>query len=147
MIAVDTNILVYAHRIESEFFQPAAAAIRRLAESEEQWAIPWPCLHEFLAVVTHPRIFRVPSPIEAAISQIEIWRESPSLKLIGESGDYWRTLGEILTQGKIVGPKVHDARIAAICRAHGVRELWSADRDFSRVRNMKVTNPVLHFTK
>ena len=59
----------------------------------------------------------------------------------------WRTIGEILAQGKIVGPKVHDARIAAICRAHGVRELWSADRDFSRIRGVKVTNPVLHFTK
>lgn len=143
MIAVDTNILVYAHRIESEFCQPAAAAIRRLAESPEQWAIPWPCLHEFLAVVTHPRIFRVPSPIETAMSQIEIWRESPSLKLIGESGDYWRALTEILVQGKIVGPKVHDARIAAICRVHGVRELWSADRDFSRIRGVQIINPVL----
>jgi uncharacterized protein len=147
LIAVDTNILVYAHRIESEFYQPAVAAIRRLAESPEQWAIPWPCLHEFLAVVTHPRIFRVPSPIETAIAQIEIWRESPSLKLIGESGEYWRILGEFLTEGKIVGPKVHDARIAAICRAHGIRELWSADRDFSRIRGVKVTNPVLHFTE
>jgi uncharacterized protein len=147
LIAVDTNILVYAHRIESEFFQPAATAIRRLAESPEQWAIPWPCLHEFLAVVTHPRIFRVPSPIETAISQIEIWRESPSLKLIGESGEYWRALGEVLTRGKIVGPKVHDARIAAICQVHGIRELWSADRDFSRIRSVKVTNPVLQFTK
>jgi toxin-antitoxin system PIN domain toxin len=144
LIAVDTNILVYAHRIESEFFQSAVVAVRRLAESPEQWAIPWPCLHEFLAVVTHPRIFQVPTPIETAISQIEIWRESPSLKLIGESGEYWRTLAEILTQGKIVGPKVHDARIAAICRANGVRELWSADRDFSRIRGVKVANPVLH---
>jgi predicted nucleic acid-binding protein len=72
LIAVDTNVLVYAHRIESEFCQPAAAAIRRLPESPEQWAIPWPCLHEFLAVVTHPAIFRVSSVVEAAISQIEI---------------------------------------------------------------------------
>jgi toxin-antitoxin system PIN domain toxin len=146
LIAVDTNILVYAHRIESEFFRPAATAIRRLAESSEQWAIPWPCLHEFLAVVTHPKIFRVPTPVEIAISQIEIWRESPSLKLIGESGEYWRAIGEILTEGKIVGPKVHDARIAAICRVHGIRELWSADRDFSRIQGVKVTNPVLHST-
>jgi len=76
-------------------------------------------------------------------SQIEIWPESSSFKLIGESGEYWRTLGEILVPSKIVGPKVHDARIAAICRVHGVRELWSADRDFSRIRGVKIINPVL----
>jgi hypothetical protein len=100
-------------------------------------------VHEFLAVVTNPRIFQLPSPIETALSQVEIWLESPFLKLIGESGGYWRTLAEILEQGKIIGPKVHDARIAAICQAHGIRELWSADRDFSRMRGLRVTNPVL----
>jgi toxin-antitoxin system PIN domain toxin len=143
VIAVDTNILVYAHRRDSEFFERAAAAVRRLAESPEHWAIPWPCVHEFLAVVTNPRIFELPSPLETAIAQIEIWLESPYLKLIGESGAYWRTLAEILAQGKIVGAKIHDARIAAICQTQGVRELWSADRDFSRMRGVKVTNPVL----
>lgn len=143
MIAVDTNILVYAHRRDSEFFQSAAACIRRLAESPRHWAIPWPCVHEFFAVVTNPRIFQVPTPLESAIAQIEIWFESPSLKVVGEAGEYWRTLAEILAQGKIIGPKVHDARIAAICQAHGIRELWSADRDFSRMRGVRVTNPVL----
>jgi hypothetical protein len=143
MIAVDTNILIYAHRRDSEFFRPAASAIRRLAESPEHWAIPWPCVHEFLAIATHPKLFQAPTPVETAIAQVEIWMESPSLRLIGESGTYWQTLAEILRYGKILGPKVHDARIAAICKAHGVLELWSADRDFSRMRGIKVTNPLL----
>jgi uncharacterized protein len=85
-------------------------------------------------------IFRVPSPIETAIAQVEIFGRR-------REGEYRRIFGEILAQGKIVGPKVHDARIAAICRADGIRELWSADRDFSRIRGVKVTNPVLHFTR
>ena len=71
--------------------------------------------------------------------------ESPSLQLIGEAPTYWRNLAEVLTDGRITGPKVHDARIAAICKTHGVRELWSADRDFSRMRGVKVTNPLLAF--
>jgi predicted nucleic acid-binding protein len=103
--------------------------------------------HEFLAVVTNPRIFQPPSPLETAIAQVGIWLESPGLKLIGESGAYWRTLAEILRKGKIVGAKVHDARIAAICQSHGIRELWSADRDFSRIRGVRVTNPLLHDEK
>src|SRR5580658_7813642 len=143
MIAVDTNILVYAHRRDSEFFRPAGEAVHRLAENPEHWAIPWPCVHEFLGIVTNRRIFQLPTPIEGAITQVEIWLESPSLRLIGELGIYWQNLAEILRHGKINGPKVHDARIAAICKTHGVSELWSADRDFSRMRGVKVTNPLL----
>lgn len=143
MIAVDTNILVYAHRRDSEFFHSAGDAIRRLAEGRENWAIPWPCVHEFLGIVTNRRIFQLPTPIEGAIAQVEIWLESPSLRLIGEFGTYWRNLAAILIEGKITGPKVHDARIAAICKTHGVRELWTADRDFSRIRGVKIANPLL----
>ncbi len=69
--------------------------------------------------------------------------ESPSLRLIGEAPSYWRNLADILIEGKITGPRVHDARIAAICQTHGVRELWSADRDFSRMRGVKIKNPLL----
>ncbi|MDP9052889.1 MAG: PIN domain-containing protein [Acidobacteriota bacterium] len=143
MIAVDTNILVYAHRSDSDFFGAASAAIRKLAESSEQWAVPWPCIHEFLAVVTNPRIFKAPTPIGAAIQQVDTWLESPGLTLIGESRHYWRNLTEALTEGKIAGGKVHDARISAICRSHGVRELWTADRDFSRIPGVKTRNPLL----
>ncbi len=50
---------------------------------------------------------------------------------------------EILNDGKITGPMVHDARIAAICKTHGVRELWSTDRDFSRMRGLRIKNPLL----
>ena len=143
MTAVDTNILVYAHRRDSEFFQPAGNAVRGLAERPEHWAIPWPCVHEFIGIVTNPRIFEVPTSTEAAIAQVEIWMESPSLRLIGEAAMHWQNLADILTDGKITGAKVHDARIAAICKSHGVRELWSADRDFSRMRGVRVANPLL----
>lgn len=143
MIAIDTNILVYSHRPDSKFFLPAGQVVRRVAEGREDWAIPWPCVHEFLGIVTHPRIFKPPTPTEVAIAQVETWMESPTLRLIGEAPTYWRNLAEILTDGKISGPKVHDARIAAICKTHGVRELWSADRDFSRMRGLKVMNPLL----
>lgn len=143
MIAVDTNILVYAHRRDSEFFARAVPVIRGLAEGIQHWAIPWPCIHEFLAIVTHPRIFLPPTPLETALAQVDSWLESPSLQLIGEPGSYWPTIRETLLHGKITGPKVHDARIVSICRANGVRELWSADRDFSRISGVKVRNPLV----
>ena len=142
MIAVDTNILVYAHRRDSEWFQPASAAIRGLAEGTAPWCIPWPSIHEFLAIVTNPRIYKPSTPLSAAIRQVEFWMESPTLRLIGELEDHWRQLSAILTAAKVKGGAVHDARIAAICAAHGVRELWTVDRDFSRFTGIRAVNPL-----
>ena len=142
MTAVDTNILVYAHRIDSPWHERAAATLILLAEDKSPWAIPWPCVHEFFSIVTHPRIYRPPTPVARALADLEAWFESPSLRLIGEPDGYWGVLREVLRTSMVAGPMVHDARIAAICRAHGVETLLSADRDFSRFGIM-IRNPLI----
>lgn len=143
MIAVDTNILVYAHRVESPHFDKAFSRLKELAESRAAWAIPWPCLHEFLGVATHPRIHNPPTPIDVALEQVEIWFQSPRLALLAESEHHWSELRAIIKAGRVTGPRIHDARIAAICRQHGVRELWSVDRDFSRFPGLATVNPLV----
>lgn len=143
MIAVDTNILVYAVREDSPWHEPAISCLRSLAEGEAVWAIAWPCIHEFLAVVTHPKIYRPPSPLSDAILQVDYWIESPTLRLIGEGPGYWEHLKDMLVTGKAEGPTVHDGRVAAICRAAGVREIWTADRDFSRFAGLAARNPLV----
>jgi toxin-antitoxin system PIN domain toxin len=143
MIAVDTNILVYAHREDSSFHDAASRVVRQLAEGRAAWGIPWPCIHEFLAIVTHPRLYLPPTPLPAAVDQVEAWLESPSLALLGETLDHWPALKPLLLQGRIQGAQVHDARVAAIAIAHGVRELWTADRDFSRFDALTVKNPLV----
>jgi toxin-antitoxin system PIN domain toxin len=142
MIAVDTNILVYAHRRDSEFHPPAAGLLRDLAEGKGAWAVPWPCLHEFFAIVTHPRIYVPPSTGTQAADQIDAWLESPSLVLLSEESVHWPTLRDLLVRGRASGPLVHDARVAALCLSHGVRELLTADRDFGRFPSLKTTNPL-----
>ncbi len=143
MIAVDTNILVYAHREDSEWHQAAARRVKDLAEGRAAWAIPWPCVHEFLAIVTHPRIFVPPTPLAQAVDQVEAWLESPSLVLLAEGPAYWAALRSLVEAGRASGPLVHDARIAALCLHHGVQELWSADRDFSRFPRLAARNPLV----
>jgi toxin-antitoxin system PIN domain toxin len=143
VIAVDSNILVYAHRRDSEFNAAAASVLHELAESPAQWALPWPCVHEFYSIVTHPRIFDPPSTPEQAAEQISAWLESPSVVPISEGESYWRILVGMVTAAKIAGPLIHDARIAALCLSHGIRELWTADRDFSRFPRLKATNPLI----
>ena len=143
LIAVDTNVLVSAHRRDAEAHERAAAAIRNLAESPAPWAIPWPCVHEFLAVVTHPRIFRPPSTIEEASAQVDAWSESPRIVFLAEGHDHWTRLRDLFATSLASGGRVHDARVAAICLTHGVRTLLSADRDFSRFPELSVQNPLV----
>lgn len=143
MIAIDTNLLVYAHRGEMPFHTTAARCLRDLAQGRSTWAIPWPCLHEFLGVVTNPRIFKTPSTAVEAVRQVDTWHESPSLSVLHESTQHWLTLRRLLTAGRIRGAMVHDARIAAICLDHDVSEFWTADRDFSRFPTLTARNPLV----
>jgi len=143
VIAVDTNLLVYAHREDAPWHDAACVRIAELAEGQQSWAIPWPCIHEFLAIVTHPRIYFPPTPLDKAIDQVEAWIESPSLVLLSEAEDYWVQLRPILVSGRVSGPQIHDGRIAALCKEHGVTELWTADRDFGRFPGIPARNPLI----
>lgn len=143
MIAVDTNILVHAHRQDSEWHEAAYDRLAELAGSKAAWAIPWPCVHEFVAIVTHPRVFVPPTPLARALDQVDAWMESPSLIMLAESEMHWERLRALLLAGKVTGAKVHDARIAALCVQHGVRQLLSADRDFARFPELVVVNPLV----
>ncbi|KQZ67273.1 type II toxin-antitoxin system VapC family toxin [Nocardioides sp. Root151] len=143
MIAVDTNVLVYAHREDSPHHAPAAAALHGLATGRAAWAIPWPCVHEFLAVVTHPRIYRPATAPDVALAAVRQLVDLPNLHMISESRDHATILADLLDNTSVVGPKVHDARIAAICLGHGVETLLSADRDFSWFPALNVANPLV----
>jgi uncharacterized protein len=144
MIAVDTNVLVYSHREDSEFHEAAKAQVDSLRRQAASWAIPWPCLHEVIAIVTRPGIFRPPSTLGEALGFIDSLLASPQLYLLSESPGYFEKLRDISTVARLKGPRIHDARIAALCLHHGVTELWSADRDFSAFPQIKVRNPLVN---
>lgn len=137
MIAVDSNILVYAHKRDAPFSAAARAALAELAGSASSWAIPWPCLHEFFSVVTNPRVFSPPSSTAQAIAQLHAWAGAPNVRLLSEGPDHLATVSGLLAATGLTGPGVHDAKIAAICLDHGVRALLTMDRDFSRFPGLK----------
>lgn len=141
MIAVDTNILVPFLRCEYPTHDIACRRIRELAEGSTAWAIPWPCVHEFLAIVTNARIFKKPSTPEEAIDAMDALMESLGLQLLAENAMYWAKLKQTMSGRRINGGRIHDARVASICLAHSVRELWTADRDFSAFPALKTRNP------
>ncbi len=141
MIALDTNVLVYARRRETAQHREALKILKLLAEGEAPWALPWPCVYEFLRVVTHPRVFDPPTDLEEAITGLESLLASPSLVLLGEGPAHLEHFRRAVLDAQAVGNLVHDAHIAALCVEHGVRELYTADRDFRRFQGLLVTNP------
>ena len=143
MIAVDTNILVYAHRPDLPLHAAAARCVEELATGASQWGLPWPCAHEFLAAVTNPRVFREPTPAAEALALLDELRTAGRCVFLPESESHLATLGPLIRAADLRGGQVHDARIAAICLGHGVRELWSCDRDFSRFPSLRLRNPLI----
>jgi len=143
MIALDTSVLVHAHRTGSPQHHRAAGALRGLAAAATPWGVPWPCVHEFLAVVTNPRILADPTPLDLALKFLADLSHHPLHAALGETPSHLEVLGRLLRTSGATGPRVHDARIAAICLTHGVRELWTADRDFSWFPGLRTRNPLI----
>lgn len=112
-----------------------------LAEGGTPWAIPWPCVYEFLRVVTHPKVFDPPSKMANLLEDLEGLFESPSLTLLGEGPAHPSHLRRLVAAGGVTGNLVHDAHIAALAVEHGVRELLTLDRDFDRFPGLRTRNP------
>jgi uncharacterized protein len=92
-------------------------------------------------VVTNRRIWKDAVSTQAqAWQQIQEWTGSPSLVLLTETDDFLEVLAKLLLRPKVVGPVVHDARVAAVCLAHGVEALLTRDRDFSLFPELTTQN-------
>jgi len=104
------------------------------------WAIPWPCIYEFLRVVTHPRVFSPPVPMDVALHDLDQILTSPTLVVLSETERHAEILETVLKEAGVTGNLVHDAHIATLCIEHGIAELITGDRDFARFR-IRVVNP------
>ncbi len=142
MIAVDTNLLVYAHRPEAPLHQQAYAKLGQLASYRALWGIPCHVLVEFAAVVSDAKIWLEPSSRAQIDEQIAAWRSSPQLRILGDDQTVWKRCSELARKGFVQGGRWYDARIAAVCVAHGVKEFWTVDRDYSRFPELRMRNPL-----
>ena len=141
MRAIDTNVLVYAEVTSSQHHGRAMEILRELAEGPRPWAIPWPCVYEYLRVVTHPRVFHPPVPVARALADLDRILASPSVRLLSETARHAEIMGTLLGEGGASGNLVQDAHIAALCLEHGVSELLTGDRDFARFPGLRLVDP------
>lgn len=141
MRAVDTNVLVYAEIRNSRFHERARAVLAECAEGAAAWAIPYPCVYEFLRVVTHPKVYHPPVPAEVALADLRSLLASPSLILLSETPGHGDVMDSVVRSAGVTGNLIHDAHIAALCVEHGVTELITGDRDFHRFRELTIVDP------
>jgi len=139
--AVDTNVLIYAEMTTSRHHTAARRLLQHLAEDPRPWAIPWPCIYEFLRVVTHPRVYHPPAPLHVALADLRSILASPSLVLLAETARHADIMAAVVEGASATGNLVHDAHIAALCLEHGVSELLTGDRDFSRFPGLRMEHP------
>ena len=132
MIAVDTNVLVYAHREELPKHRRARERLTALAEGSARWAIPVFCLGEFLRVITHPRLFDPPHAPREACEALERLLASPSVAVLMPNERFCGLLWEAVGQAEASGNLIFDAQIVALCREAGASPLLTEDRDFDR---------------
>ena len=142
MIAIDTHILIYAHVPSFAQHASALAALEKLANSGSAWAVPWPCAHEFCAVISNQKWRSDALDAAGTVAILRSWASAPNFRFLGASHQHLNFFAQTLLLSGATGGQVHDARIAATCLEHNVTELWSADRDFSRFPGLRTRNPL-----
>ena len=138
MIAVDTNVLVYAHRAETALHQAATRKLVALAEGKGLWGLPVFCAGEFIRVVTHRRVFNPPSTLDEAIRFLERVVAAPGCRILRPESGFFELLTTVAREADARGNLAFDAQIAALCREHGVSALLTNDRDFARFEGLRL---------
>lgn len=143
MIFVDTNLLIYARREELPQHDKALGVLTALAHGQQAWTIAWPCIYEFLRVVTHPRVFAPPTRLDRALEDLGSLFDSPSFQFVTEGSAHFAHLGRMAVAARVDGNLIHDAHIAVLAVEHGAKELLTADGDFARFSDLMTRDPTL----
>ncbi len=143
MLAVDTNVLVYAANIDSQFHGPCLDWLNRQRRRADAWFITWPIVYEFLRVSTHPRIMRPPWTAPAAWEFVSALLASPGLGILIPTPRHAEVAADLIVEfPEIAGNIMHDAHTAILMREHGVKQICTRDTDFSRFPFLEVIDPL-----
>jgi toxin-antitoxin system PIN domain toxin len=143
VLAVDTNVLVYAADVDSQFHKPCRDWLQRQRARPDAWYTTWPILYEFLRVTTHPRVMRRPWSIAVAWEFVTALLASPGLGVLVATQRHADVAGEVISElPDLTGNLLHDAHTAILMREHGIARICTRDTDFNRFRFVEVIDPL-----
>lgn len=137
MIALDTNLLVYAHRAGVAQHRPARSAVTRASRSPGGWGFSLPVVVEFWSVVTHPAASGRPSTPEEAFRYLAAL-ETAGAEVWAPGAGFAARLARLATELSVAGPRIFDLQIGLMAFEGGATELWTADRRFVAVPGLAV---------
>lgn len=138
---VDANLLIYARDEDSTFHDAARTWLSAQLRGPSRVGLPWPSLLAFVRIVTHPRAVAAPLQPAEAWEQVMDWLTATNAWVPGPTDRHGEILGGLIATYELRGNLVSDAHLAALAIEHGL-ELYSADTDFARFRELRWHNPI-----
>jgi hypothetical protein len=140
MLLLDVNILVYAHREDAPEHGRYRSYLEGVVNGREAYGVAELVLSGFLRIVTHPKVFTPPSPLETALEFVEQFRSQPNSVLLAPGRRHWEIFTALCAEGRVKGNLVADAYLAALAVESG-SEWVTTDRDFARFRGLRCRHP------
>ncbi len=139
--SVDVNVLLYASDVESPWHEPAARFLATVPSRPEMLCLAWPTLMAYLRLATHPSVFAAPLTPSQATANLDALIRLSRVRLLGESERFWESYRRLTSDQPVRGNLVPDAHLAVLLQVHGVRTLYTRDRDFRKFSFLEVRDP------
>jgi toxin-antitoxin system PIN domain toxin len=139
--SLDVNILLYASDRASDRHTPARSLVESCAAGPEILCLTWPTLMSYLRIATHPRIFASPLSPDEALGNVSALIRLPHVRAVSELDGFLDAYKHVAGELPVRGNLVPDAHVAAILFQHGVRTIYSNDRDFRKFQSLDVRDP------
>jgi toxin-antitoxin system PIN domain toxin len=139
--SVDVNILLYASDMSSPKHPEANRFLTHRVSDPDLFCIAWSTLLAFVRIATHPRIFAQPLSPDEALANVASLLSLPRVRTLSEGEGFLETYREVTAHFPVRGNLVPDAHLAALLRQHGVRRLYTVDRDFRKFDFLEVADP------
>ena len=140
--ALDVNLLLYASDTGSPFHAPARSFIEGCLRKQEVFCLGWPTVMSYLRISTHPAIFGRPLTPAEATANVEMLLAHPHARFLAETEGFWTVFRKLTAMVPTRGNLVPDAHLAALLQLHGVRTLYTRDRDYLKFPDLDVRDPL-----
>jgi toxin-antitoxin system PIN domain toxin len=139
--SLDVNVLLHASDSESAVHSQARSFLEACARGGEVFCLGWPVVMSYLRIATHPSVFLRPLSHEHAARNIESLLKLPHVRTISEEEGFWEIYMEVTGTVPTHGNLVPDAHLAALLHQHGIRRLYTRDRDFRKFDFLDARDP------